>query len=40
MISKAATPEQYLKDLPVDRKEPIVKLRDTVLKNLPRDLKK
>ena len=39
MISKAATPEQYLKDLPVDRKEPIVKLRDTVLKNLPKGFK-
>ena len=39
MISKAATPEQYLKDLPVDRKEPITKLRDTVLKNLPKGFK-
>ena len=39
MISKAATPEQYLKDLPVERKEPIVKLRDTVLKNLPKGFK-
>ena len=40
MISKAATPEQYLKDLPADRKEPITKLRETVLKNLPKGFKK
>ena len=39
MISKAATPEQYLKDLPADRKQPITKLRETVLKNLPKGFK-
>ena len=39
MISKAATPEQYLKDLPADRKEPVMKLRETVLKNLPKGFK-
>jgi hypothetical protein len=39
MISKAATPEQYLKDLPADRKVPVMKLRDTVLKNLPKGFK-
>jgi len=39
MISKAATPDQYLKDLPADRKEPVMKLRNTVLKNLPKGFK-
>jgi len=39
VISKAATPEQYLKDLPADRKEPVMKLRETVLKNLPKGFK-
>ena len=35
MTSKATTPEQYIKELPADRKEPISKLREIVLKNLP-----
>ena len=39
MTSKAATPEQYIKELPADRKEPITKLRETVLKNLPEGFK-
>lgn len=39
MTSKAATPEQYIKELPADRKEPIIKLRETVLKNLPQGFK-
>jgi len=39
MTSKATTPEQYLKELPPGRKEPIAKLRDTVLKNLPKGFK-
>jgi Domain of unknown function (DU1801) len=39
MTSKATTPEQYLKELPADRKEPITKLRETVLKNLPKGFK-
>ena len=39
MISKAITPDEYFKDLPADRKEPMKKLRDTVLKNLPKGFK-
>jgi uncharacterized protein DUF1801 len=39
MISKAATPEQYLKDLPADRKVPVMRLRETVMKNLPKGFK-
>jgi len=39
MQSKAATPEQYIKELPEDRKEAVTKLRDTVLKNLPKGFK-
>ena len=30
MLSKATTPEQYLKELPADRKEAVNKLRDTI----------
>lgn len=37
MQSKAATPEDYLKELPEDRKEPMRKLRETILENLPED---
>jgi len=36
---KGSNSEQYLKDLPIDRKESIMKLRDTVLKNLPKGFK-
>lgn len=39
MTSKAASPEQYIKELPADRKEPVIKLRDTVLKNIPKGFK-
>lgn len=39
MTSKAATPEQYIKELPPDRKEPVTQLRNTVLKNLPKGFK-
>jgi len=39
MTSTAATPAQYLKELPADRKEPVGKLRDTVLANLPKGFK-
>ena len=39
MTSSAITPEQYIKELPADRKEPITKLRDTILKNLPKGFK-
>jgi Domain of unknown function (DU1801) len=36
MTSKAKTPDQYIKELPADRKEPIIQLRNTILKNLPK----
>jgi uncharacterized protein YdhG (YjbR/CyaY superfamily) len=36
MQSKAASPEQYINELPVDRKEVIQKLRKTILDNLPK----
>ena len=36
MRSNAATAEAYLKELPADRKEAVGKLRDTILKNLPK----
>ncbi len=39
MTSKATTPEQYLKELPADRKEAVTQLRNTVLKNLPKGFK-
>jgi hypothetical protein len=39
MASKADSPEQYIKELPADRKEPVAKLQDTVLKNLPKGFK-
>jgi Domain of unknown function (DU1801) len=39
MTSKATTPEQYLKELPADRKEPVTELRNVVLKNLPKGFK-
>jgi hypothetical protein len=39
MISKAQTPEQYIKELPPDRKEAVSQLRDVVLKNLPKGFK-
>ncbi|AEV33098.1 DUF1801 domain-containing protein [Owenweeksia hongkongensis] len=35
MQSKATTPEQYLEELPEDRKEPMLKLRQVILDNLP-----
>ena len=35
MQSKAATPKQYLNELPEERKEPIQKLRQQILDNLP-----
>lgn len=35
MQSKAITPEQYFNELPEDRKEPIQKLRQQILDNLP-----
>lgn len=39
MQSTAKTPDQYLKELPADRKEAISRLRDEVLKNLPKGFK-
>lgn len=39
MTSKATTPEQYLTELPADRKEAVSQLRNTVLKNLPKGFK-
>ena len=39
MFSAAATAEQYLNELPADRKEPVHQLRDIVLKNLPKGFK-
>ena len=39
MTSKAITPEQYIKELPAERKESISKLREAVLKNLPKGFK-
>jgi hypothetical protein len=36
MTSKATTPEQYIKELPADRKDAISALRNTILKNLPK----
>jgi uncharacterized protein YdhG (YjbR/CyaY superfamily) len=39
MTSDAKTPAQYLKELPDDRKVPMKKLRDTIIKNLPEGFK-
>jgi len=39
MQSKATTVEQYLKELPADRKEAMAKLRKEILKNLPKGFK-
>lgn len=39
MTSKAATPEQYMDELPADRKEPVAKLRNTILENIPKGFK-
>ncbi len=36
MQSKASTPEQYIKELPEDRREVISRLRQTALDNLPK----
>lgn len=38
MQSKATTPKQYLDELPEDRKEPIEKLRQQILDNLPKGM--
>ena len=36
MKSEAKTAEQYLNELPADRKEPVSKLREVMIKNLPK----
>ena len=36
MTSDAKTPEEYINALPAERKEAIAKLRNTILKNLPK----
>ena len=38
MQSKAVTPQQYLDELPDDRKEPINKLRQQILDNMPKGM--
>jgi hypothetical protein len=37
--SQALTVEKYLKELPLDRKETVIKIRNTILKNLPKGYK-
>lgn len=37
MTSKASTPEEYMNELPEDRKSIVGKLRQTILDNLPKD---
>lgn len=39
MTSDAKTPEEYIAGLPEERKEPIGKLRKTILNNLPKGFK-
>jgi uncharacterized protein YdhG (YjbR/CyaY superfamily) len=39
MNSKATSPDQYIKELPAERKEAVIKLRNTILKNLPKGFK-
>jgi hypothetical protein len=39
MTSKPKTPEQYLAELPADKKEGVTQLRATVLRNLPKGFK-
>jgi uncharacterized protein YdhG (YjbR/CyaY superfamily) len=38
MQSKATSPQEYIKELPEDRKEPISKLRQEILNNLPKGM--
>lgn len=39
MISRATTPAQYMDELPADRKEAVGKLREVIMKNLPKGFK-
>lgn len=36
MQSKAKTPAEYISELPEERKQPMLKLRETILENLPK----
>jgi hypothetical protein len=38
MTSKATTPQEYINELPEDRKEAIIKLRQVILDNLPKGM--
>ena len=38
MPSKAISPEQYINELPEDRKEPFQKIRQQILNNLPKQM--
>lgn len=35
MKISAKSPEEYIEQLPEDRKQPMVRLRDTIMENLP-----
>jgi hypothetical protein len=39
MQSKAATPEGYIKEISADKKDAFIKLRETIVKNLPKGFK-
>jgi len=39
MTSEAITPDQYIKKLPDDRREVVLRLRNTILENLPKGFK-
>ncbi|MGB5359537.1 DUF1801 domain-containing protein [Eudoraea sp.] len=39
MQSNAKTPKEYISELPEERKQPIMRLRETILKNLPEGFK-
>ncbi|VXB62613.1 conserved hypothetical protein [Flavobacterium sp. 9AF] len=39
MTSQAKNPDEYINEVPDERKEAIIKLRETILKNLPKDFK-
>lgn len=40
MQSNAKTPKEYISELPEERKQPIIKLSETILKNLPKASRK
>ncbi len=39
MTSEAITPDQYIKELPDDRREAVLRMRNTILENLPNGFK-